>query len=153
MMGDKRLSEVKKQILGHLDKEGYSILGVLGNANEYGYSYSVGLYRTQEVPEMIVLGLPQDVGDVLIRDYAERCKLGECMDLDVRYSDFLHGYDVIFREVDDSHLKEYAGFNNWLYGVEKYRCLQMFFPDKQGLFVWEEGCNLNTKVRLDAEKK
>jgi len=58
------------------------------------------------------------------------------------YADILQDpYRCAFREVDRQHYSDYVGYALWFYEHDPFPLMQCFWPDKKGLFPWDDGCN------------
>ena len=80
-MVDKEIDNDDQQLFEDIEKYGLHVLHILGEEDyspfSYSvglYNYSVGLYKTYSHPEIIIVGLKQQLAHVIINDIAEDIK-------------------------------------------------------------------------------
>ena len=138
--------ETQKKIRADVKKYGCHF-GLL-QADNYmpAYAYSIGFYKTWKHPEIICFGLPLNTLTFILNEAQRQIQAGVVFTPEKDWSDFLEGYDVRFIPVDQSYYPDYLGYGCWFY---KYRtdfpALQLVWPDKTGLFPWQDGFNSNWK--------
>jgi hypothetical protein len=96
------------------------------------------LRKTSGVPEIIVVGLKEEMGCFVVNEYNSRVRAGEKFELNRSYSGFLGGFDVLFKEVHHSHYREHFGWDRWLYKGDDFKALQMMYPTTEGVWPWDE---------------
>jgi uncharacterized protein DUF4262 len=128
-------------IMSNIERVGWMAIGVMPTIDDplhTPFTYSIGCYGHDGHPEFIVLGLNPSLAHVLLDGLCRRVAAGE------RFADgeaddkVLEGYPVRFKALppDGTPL-------NWArnyYGVEELPALQIVWPDKEGRFPGEEGC-------------
>lgn len=113
-------------------------------ADEYnpGFAYTIGLYQRFKHPEIICFSLKQETLHGLLNDACTFIQQGKFFRPGgIPCEDLLNNYDVQFLRVDKSYHPNYLGFANWFYQNQDYPAIQLVWPDKQGIFPWEEGFN------------
>jgi hypothetical protein len=131
-----------EKLISDVKTYGWHAVGVAEGDDEPPFVYSVGLYLSYGHPEIIVLGLTQNVGHTMIANAVTRVKTGEHIEWDVRNPDILQGYDVVFKIVGTSKYRDYLGYALWFYRSllpETFPTLQLVWPDKSGRFPWNAG--------------
>lgn len=103
------------------------------------YGYSVGLTRSLGHPELVVTGLDDDTMQELINDVGEAIEKGATFkDGDVS-SDFLEGYDVMFRAVPAALRASHFAWADRFYGTDDFSVLQVVYPDRERRWPWDAG--------------
>ncbi|MEO6476887.1 DUF4262 domain-containing protein [Luteolibacter sp.] len=122
------------------------------------YVYSVGFYLNLLHPEIMVMGLPSGVSGRMINDLFQHVADGNPI-WDREYVT----YDIeeerirfAVREITESSYHDYLGYANWFYrslrtevasAIEyNYPALQLVWPDSEGKYPWEPGCDLAVVV-------
>ena len=98
------------------------------------FAYSVGLHKTFNHPEILVLGLEIKVMHQMINGIGDRVKEGTRFLSGQRYQDILSGYDCLFAEVEEKYYRDYFGQAAAFYRGHSFQVLQCLWPDKHGLF-------------------
>lgn len=139
-----------QKIKRDIEKDGWSTIGVMPTAEDPGtpFCYSVG-FREHDAPEVIVLGLPPDFGHAIIHTLYDRVNDGGFIHDGMRLNDVIEDYDVILRAVppDGAPLNVAKGY----YNVDEIDALQVVWPDPQGRFPGEEGCDESVVADQDLE--
>ena len=131
------MDEADRKALEDIEKYGCHIIHVMAEGELPPFSYTVGIQRSSQAPELIVVGLKQPVAHFVLNEYNRRVRDGE------RFSDgqfsggFLEGFDCCFREMDRSNYREYVGWDIWLYGGESFKVLQLVYPNTSGVWPWQ----------------
>jgi hypothetical protein len=129
-----------KKLLEDIKTHGWHVLKVFDeNGALPNFAYSVGAYHSFNQPEIILFGLGLDDMHEILNEVVEAMKAGKRILPDKGYSDFLDGYDCVFRSVKRSRYEEYLGYANWFYKGRDFPALQLFWPDRNGYYPWEEG--------------
>jgi hypothetical protein len=101
------------------------------------FAYSVGIQKTSQVAELIIIGLKRPLAHFVINEYNRRVRGGERFEAGQAASGFLQGFDGQLRPVHPSHYREYLGWDLWLYNGPEFRVLQFVYPTVEGVWPWE----------------
>lgn len=133
---------IDQRALDDIAKYGCHILHVLGEGEGDHelppFSYSTGICQTHGAPEVIVVGLRQELAHWMVNEYCRRVSEGESFAAGERYQGFLDGFEVTFRDVHRSHYSEHLGLCVSLYEGEDFPCVQLVFPSTAGAWPWDE---------------
>ncbi|MCU7806895.1 MAG: DUF4262 domain-containing protein [Candidatus Thiodiazotropha sp. (ex Semelilucina semeliformis)] len=132
------MDEHEQKAVDNIEEYGCHVMHIFAEDNLPRFTYSVGIYGKTKQPELIVMGLKREVAHTLVNDYSSFVKEGRVFNPGEYYSDFLDGYDVTFIEVAKEHYEEYFGWDIWYYKGKSFPVLQLVFPDKSGVWPWEE---------------
>ena len=135
-------SEFDHDLLKSVDTVGWHNIHVAAENGKSGFSFSVGHFHKMDHPEVLVIGLPVEVSQQLLNIAAVKIAGGnEKLEPYMEYSDFTEGLSIAFVPVDISHYTEYLGYASWYYGSmpRPFPTIQMVWPDRSGLFPWDEG--------------
>jgi hypothetical protein len=133
-----------RDVLGLIARHGWAVLGITDGDEEEGegtsgYSFSVGLYHTLGGPELLVMGLRPETAKSLLNAAGDRLRAGERFAPGDRVADLAAGYPTAVVGVAPRYYPEYVGYARWLYRGSDFPMLQLVWPDKAGLFPWEDG--------------
>lgn len=137
-MRTEELDEGDKQLLSDVVEYGLHVLYVLEDDDGPGFGYSVGLYHNYKHPEIIVIGLTQELTHNIINDMASEIKAGKIYKVGEYASGILDGFDRYFLPVDKSNYREYVGYANWFYERHEFPLIQCVYPTTKGIYPWEE---------------
>ncbi|HEY8942119.1 MAG TPA: DUF4262 domain-containing protein [Cellvibrio sp.] len=115
------MDEQDRKALEDIEKFGCHVLNVMEGEGLPCFSYSIGIEKTLNQPELIIVGLKCELSHSIINNYRQRLAAGEIFISGVFYSDFIEGFDVTFIEMDKKHYKEYLGWGLWLYSGNNFQ--------------------------------
>lgn len=139
------VNEYEKKFLRIIVEFGWHVTNVAPLAGQEGdlWSYSTGLFYHFQHPEVLIFNEPTDLRWSMINSIGERVRQGEKFEPGRGYADIVGGgHYVQFRPVDVSHYKDWVNSAIWFYDNDSvsFPLLQCFYPDMNGKFPWEPGC-------------
>ena len=138
-LGSIELDERDKKALDDIENYGCHVLKVAEGEGEPAFTYSIGINKRQNKPDIVILGLKTELAHSIVNNYKDRLLEGESFVPGKFYSDFLEGFDVCFVKVAKSHYKEYFGWGLWLHEGDDFDVLQMVWPTTDGVWPWDDG--------------
>lgn len=117
---------------------GLQVLHVFGDETGPGFSYSIGLYKTYEHPEIIMIGLSQDLMHSLINSMASEIKKGKVYTAFQFDDDILENFDCYITEVSKDNYYPYVVQASNYYGNDDFPLVQCIYPTTKGIYPWDE---------------
>jgi hypothetical protein len=118
-----------------VEQFGWCVQSIDADGSEPAFSYTIGLYKTLQHPELIVFGLPHEAAQRLLNLIGERVREGQRFAPDARYSGLVEAHDVRFRAVvDPISFQSYVGYALWYYAGSPFALQQLIWPDAEGHF-------------------
>ncbi len=108
------MDKYEEKALSDIDEYGCHILNVLEDEENPRFSYSIGIEKYTNQPEIIVTGLKQEIAQWMINEYNNRVRAGELFEENKYYEGFLDQFEVTFKKVEKIHYREYFGWGHWL---------------------------------------
>jgi Domain of unknown function (DUF4262) len=134
--------------LSDIDEFGCHIIHVFEDEDGPRFTYSVGIEKTSNQPELIITGLKRDLAIWIVNEYNRRVREGEVFQPDRAYSGFLDGHDVIFKLMSKNLYSEYLGWCLWLYRSHNFLAFQMIWPSTNGIWPWDAGSHADYKFQI-----
>lgn len=131
---DDLLEETKLNI----DKFGLQVIMVTSTNYSPSFSYSVGLTKTYNHPEIICFGFSNSLGHEIINDVAEIIKNGEIIESGKIYTEIFKDSRATFLKVDKRNIQDYFGAGLNYYEDEEFNALQLIWTDRNDKFPWED---------------
>jgi hypothetical protein len=131
-----------EKVISDVQRHGCHLVSVLADQHGPGFVYSIGLYLNFGHPEVIVFGLKPEVAGRVLNHIRELARGGETIGSGSTSDAFLEDLSVSFLAVGPEHYRDHLGFALWFYRSllpETFPCLQLVWPDKSGVFPWQEG--------------
>ena len=134
-----------EKLLKDIDSHGWHVLKIMEDDNGPGFCYSVGLFKTFNHPEIIIIGLKLDLAHLLINNIGEDIRSGKTFSSGKFYKDILDSYECLMLEADKKFYKDYLGYAKWFYENENFPVLQCIYPTIKGVFPWDKSWPDNIK--------
>jgi Domain of unknown function (DUF4262) len=144
------------EIAASVSKHGWHAISVTDHSPEF--IYTCGLLTTFRHPELIVFGLETREAYSIVAVMVQELRSGRSFTEPGTFDNVLEGWPVAVRKVHPTQHELYLG-----YAMGHCRhtgnpgglvATQVFWPDKQGRFPFDVGCNLDVyrlQPRLDLE--
>jgi hypothetical protein len=132
------ISGIKKKILNDVDEFGWHVIKVLKDETGPGFGYSIGLSKTFNHPEIIIVGLKPDLIHSIINDIGESIKQGTRFPPLYFHSNLIEGFDCYFTLVKPEFYEQYVGQALWYYGNNDFPLIQCIYPSVKGIYPWQE---------------
>jgi Domain of unknown function (DUF4262) len=127
----------EEKCLADVERHGLHVIKVHGDAEWPEFTYSVGLYRTFGLPEVIIVGLRAELAHWILNELAARARAGERFQAGDMLDGLLEGFLVTFRPVSPEHVAAHFGWALWFYDHELFPTLQLVFPSTAGVWPWD----------------
>lgn len=131
----------EQKAIADVEQFGCHVIHVMEQDDLPPFAYSVGIEKTSQAPELVVIGLKRPLAHFIINEYNRRVRGGDRFEAGQRVSGFLERFDCQLRSVDPSYYREYFGWNLWFYKGARFRVLQLVYPTVEGIWPWEAGAN------------
>jgi hypothetical protein len=116
---------------------GLHVLRVGGDKEWPEFTYSVGLFRTFGLAEVIILGLRGELAHSLLNELAACARAGKQYQVREMADGLLDGLQVTFRPIPSEHVVAHFGWALWYYDGEPFPALQLVFPSTAGVWPWD----------------
>ena len=133
------LNPAEQKVLDDVEQYGLHVVNVLAEGDLPEFSYTIGLYKNFNHPEVLVYGLPRNRAHPLLNDVGDEVRAGKKYLAGQTYDDFLEGYRCTFRTIPVTQYPEYLGWASWFYDHGPFPSLQLVYPDREGRWPWQEG--------------
>jgi hypothetical protein len=132
------MDEPDRKILEDIEKFGCSVMHIAAEEDLPPFAFSVGITRSVDAPEVIVVGLKQPMAHFVVNEYNRRVRSGEAVAPGQKYTGFIEGFEVLATDVHVSNYDEYLGYNLWLYQGPNFKVIQLVYPSTSGVWPWEK---------------
>lgn len=130
--------EFEQKALDDIREFGLHIIGVAEDDEGPGFVYSIGLLENYAHPEVIIIGLRQELAHILLNNMAFDIKGGKTITPGEFHEGVLDNFLCYFGSVSTEYYREYVGWASWFYGGDNFPLLQCVYPTVQGIFPWEK---------------
>jgi hypothetical protein len=136
--------------------------GIVRDVEQHGWSaisisdidppfiYTVGLMQTFDHPEAILFGLEPKVTHGILANLVSNIRTGKRYVDSGTYDGVLNGYSIGIRPVHESQHEQYLGYAMGFClrsGHLDLKAVQVYWPDRHGVFPFEPNCDLGVYSR------
>lgn len=137
--------DLDARIVDMVDKHGHFVMAVFDPDHAIpDFAYSIGFPQSIGQGEVLISGLDLDLMKALVHDTYDLCREGFTLEDHARTSELFSSFDCVVREVAEEFLNaEFLTPAQWYSqtagGKPVTSAYQLVWPDKDGIFPWEEG--------------
>lgn len=145
-----RATELKpedERTVAHIEDFGCSVVHIKPTKNDFGWSYTIGVFDTCGQPELIAVGLPEETAHFLLNEAANLLRKGTDLTTG-RHPDLIGNVDCEFRPVDSKWINHVMNWDIWYYRDNIPPVLQAVYPDKANRFPEDRDFDENYRVPL-----
>lgn len=123
----------------NIQKNGYTVVGVMQGEDTPSFAYTVGLLETYNHPELIAFGLPVNTVSALFRNVVEGIIENQVIiQAHIPYEQIAN-MPIEFINADTNKASAYMiGFINKYGNSRELKAMQLLWSDKQGFFPYEK---------------
>jgi hypothetical protein len=138
---ERRMNAGIERLREQVTRSGFTFQPVFPSADTDGepFVYTIGLSRTYNHPEIYVVGLDADNAIELLLRTIDKIAGGEVFETPTFFEDE-DGDLFTVRPLVQADVDENSGLGQKVLG-HGFPAVQVYYPDENGLFPWEEGCD------------
>ncbi|HKS45879.1 MAG TPA: DUF4262 domain-containing protein [Amycolatopsis sp.] len=125
-------------IVAEAERRGNVVIQVPRDDKGSGYCFTACVWALHQVPEAVVIGLPEHMAPILLDAYVDRAATGEPFTPGHVYDDFFEGASVTFERVALGHYPEYFGCAFLVYPDGDFPAVQIIVATPDGKWPWSE---------------
>jgi hypothetical protein len=130
--------QLNTKLQNDIAKFGLQVMYVMEDETGPGFSYSIGLFESYQHPEIIIIGLKQELSHTLINNMAYDIKDGKTFRPSTFDADILDNFKCYITEVEKSNYDNYVGQAQRYYKGDEFPLLQCIYPTVKGIYPWED---------------
>jgi hypothetical protein len=132
-------SSYDQRVAHDIEKFGCHILSVFDpDRQELNFSYSIGIQKTLNAPEAIVIGVKPKLGHAMVSHYHHMVREGAVFEPSIPMLGFLEGFPIYVEPVTSPDMCHLTLGCEKYYGPGQYKVVQLVYPTVEGVWPWEE---------------
>ena len=128
--------DLRQWLLKQAEDHGNAVVEVAGDERGAPYCFTVGAWRRFGVAEAVVIGLPLELGRVLITAYVNEARQGVRFQPGQLYRQFFNGVPITVERVARGYYPEFFGSAFLLYPTGDFPAVQLIVPSEGGFWPW-----------------
>jgi hypothetical protein len=139
------MDKAEQKIFDDVKKYGVHIMQVFGDDECPEFSYTIGLYKSYKHPEVIIIGLKNELSKILLNNMNDDIKNGKKYLPGQFYNGILDDFPCYFGTASPANEDFPTGFASWYYRGVDFPLLQCVAPTVKGIFPWEDNFPENAR--------
>ncbi len=127
------LDAVERKVLQDVRKWGWHVIQVFEDGDRPAYAYTIGLAHRFEHPELIVIGLEDEIAGGVLNRIAGTIRDGARVQPFSRLSGHLDGAALLAVPVKKTAYRDHLGIARWFHRGDDFDTLQLLWPGEQPL--------------------
>lgn len=144
---DPKERAAEEKCLADIAEHGLHVLRVFGDDEWPGFVYSVGLYHSFQIPEIIILGLKPELSHATLNEIARRAQEGERFRVGDSIDGLLEGFSTVLRPVRRELVEPHFGWDRWFYDGAEFPTAQLVWPTTAGVWPWDAATSADFRAR------
>lgn len=133
------LDPAEQEFVGKINEHGWFRTDVSADAEHVGFSYSTGFSVNTGQPELLVFSMKGSIAHDVFWELFRDAKAGAALPRGRRTDQVFGNLPAYVFSVAKRFYAEHLGWSRWFYGGDEFDCLQIVWPDREGVFPWESG--------------
>lgn len=132
--------EADQRLLANINQFGWHVMGIDEDDDYPGFAFSIGFYYQYQHPEILLMGLPNQLAHTILASIQEMLEAGGRIE-PWSAVDEVANFALTAVPVHFDHYRAHLGYAMWFYQSldAPFPALQLVWPDKAGVFPWQEG--------------
>jgi hypothetical protein len=131
------LTDAQRLVLADIAEHGCYLGAASETAEQPAFAYTAGLLHTHDHPELVVVGLEEDLAGELLEALIDAIAAGRRFAAGQRCDGFLRGYPVALCAVHRDCCAQFLPAAVWAWQGSDVTALQVVWPDRQGRMPWD----------------
>jgi hypothetical protein len=132
-----KLDDHERHFVAKVRQHGWFATDVFADGEGPGFTYTTGFWHGRKVPEIIVFSLPPDIAHDVLWDVYRGVSTGMAFPAEQRLSTIFANVEGVLLPVSRQFYPDFLGWSRWFYGGDDWPCLQLLWPDPNGIFPWQ----------------
>lgn len=135
------LDSEEQAFVAKIRKHGWIRTSVSGDDEGPGFSFTTGIFVATNQPELIIFSMKAEVAHDIFWDLFQSAKRGSDLPVGRRTDAAFANLPAYAFRVARKYYPDHLGWSSWFYSGDKFECLQIVWPDRDGNFPWEAKFN------------
>ena len=131
------LNPLEQAFAAKVGEDGFFRAEVFGDATGTGFSYSTGFWVSTGQPEIIMFNMKGEIAHDVFWDMFRLAKGNTPLSLGKSTNQVFANRTAYVFPIAKKFYPDYLGWSRWFYGGDHFPCLQIVWPDCEGVFPWQ----------------
>ncbi|MBB4000481.1 DUF4262 domain-containing protein [Aureimonas pseudogalii] len=135
----KTLDTSEMAFVAEVREHGFIRTEVSGDREGPGFSYSTGFWVTTSQPEFIMFGMMGEAAHTVFWDLYRDAQAQAALSFGKKTDRVFANLPACIFPIAKRFYADHLGWSRWFYRGDEFPCLQVVWPDREGVFPWEAG--------------
>ncbi len=137
--GPAKYDSSEQKLLADVQRHGWGVFGIKAEVGSPGWAFTVGLWHRFRSPEIAMFGLQVEDMQRWLNIAGDQVKSGSRPQPEELREGIIEGFPVTWRPVHPTWYPDLFGWALWFYRNPPLPIVQLIWPDRHGLFPWQDG--------------
>ncbi len=137
------LDEAERQFVASVREHGWFGTHVFADDDNPGFSFTTGRWLHTGQPELILFAFRNDIAQDVFWELYRNAVSGTPLPVGEPSDQAFANLPSYAFPVAKRFYPEYLGWSRWFYGNDDFPCQQIVWPDRDGVFPWQDGFDPN----------
>ena len=124
-------------IVAKVREDGFFRAEVFGDTIGPGFSYSTGFWVSTGQPEILMFSMKEELAHDVFWNMFRLAKANTPLSLGKPTDQVFANRTAYAFPIAKRFYADYLSWTRWFYGGDDFPCLQIVWPDREGVFPWE----------------
>lgn len=129
----------EEEFVGKVREYGFFRTSVLGDDRGPGFSFTTGFWVSTGQPELIMFSVKHEIAHDVFWDLFRDAKSNKPIPLGKKTDQLFANLPAYAFPVAKRFYADHLGWSRWFYRGDEFPCIQIVWPDREGVFPWEPG--------------
>jgi hypothetical protein len=137
------LDDDERDFVDKIREHGWFDTSVFGDEEGQGFSFTTGFWVGCQQPELIIYSVEREIAHNVFWNLFRDAKAQITLPIGQRTDQVFANLPAYAFPVAKRFYRDHLGWGRWFYGGDEFPCLQIVWPDRAGVFPWEDGFDQN----------
>ena len=133
------LDRDEQSFVAKVKEYGWFDTHIFADAEGPGFSFTTGIWLSTRQPELIMFATKHEIAHNVFWSVSQDAKAGTALQTGRRTNAVFANLAAYAFPVAKRFYPDLLGWSRWFYGGDDFPCLQIVWPDPEGVFPWEDG--------------
>lgn len=133
------LDRSEREFVAKVRESGFFSTSVVGDDEGPGFSFTTGFWVSARQPELIMFSVKHEIAHDVFWDLFRDAKAKKAIPLGRKTDQLFANLPAYAFPVAKRFYADHLGRSRWFYGGDGFPCIQIVWPDREGVFPWEPG--------------
>jgi hypothetical protein len=141
-----KLDKHEQHVVANIREHGWFAHHIGADNEGPGFCYTTGFWLKFGYPELIVFSLRSQTAHNTFWHIYHELEAGWRIPAGAETGEIFRNIPAVLLPVAQRHYRDHLDWSRWFYGNDKFECLQLVYPDRDGHFPWSADASADSRT-------